>query len=214
MDFLPDLAVIAAFSVAAIVLSITPGPDMTLFLSRTLSQGRMAGMVSMLGATTGTMIHTVLAVAGISALIAASPVAFGVLKIAGALYLLWLAYQAVFRGSTFKLENEKPKKQATLKTSFLMGIGVNLLNPKVVLFFMTFLPQFVSASDPAAWQKMLFLGLFFGLLTAPLMAGMIYAARSFADTLQKKPLVQRAIDYVFGSIFALFAVRILWADSR
>ncbi|MEM9678031.1 MAG: LysE family translocator, partial [Pseudomonadota bacterium] len=190
------------------------GPDMTLFLSRTLSQGRMAGIVSMLGATTGTMIHTVLAVVGISALIAASPIAFGILKIVGALYLLWLAYQAVFKGSTFTLENDKPKKQTSLKTSFLMGIGVNLLNPKVVLFFMTFLPQFVSASDPAAWQKMLFLGLFFGLLTAPLMAVMIYAARSFADTLQKKPLVRRVIDYVFGSIFALFAVRILWADSR
>jgi len=214
MTFLPDPTVIAAFSVAAIILAITPGPDMTLFLSRTLSQGRMAGIVSMLGATGGTMVHTILAVAGISALIAASPIAFGVLKVVGAIYLLWLAYQAVFKGSTFSLDENAPKKRTGLATSFFMGLGVNLLNPKVVLFFMTFLPQFVSVSDPAAWQKMLFLGLFFGVLTAPLMVIMILAARSFADTLQRRPMVRRAIDYVFGSIFALFAVRILWADAR
>jgi len=214
MDFLPELGVIAAFSIAAFVLCITPGPDMTLFLSRTLSQGRSAGVISMLGATCGCIVHTVLAVVGISALIAASPVAFGVLKVVGAIYLLWLAYQAVVKGSTFTLEEDKPKKPVGLLRNFLMGLGVNMLNPKVVLFFMTFLPQFVSASDPAAWQKMLFLGLFFAFITAPPMVLIIFAARSFADTLQRKPSVQRMIDYVFGSIFALFAVRILWTDGR
>ncbi|MEL6947412.1 MAG: LysE family translocator [Pseudomonadota bacterium] len=214
MTFLPDLSTFFAFSLAAIVLAITPGPDMTLFLSRALRHGTASGIVSMLGATVGTMVHTVLAVAGISALIAASPVAFGVLKIVGALYLLWLAYQAVFQGSTFQLDAGPARKPVSLWRSFMTGIGVNLLNPKVVLFFMTFLPQFVTASDPAAWSKMLVLGLYFGVLTAPLMAVMIFAARGFADALQRRPAISRGIDYVFGSIFCLFAVRILFAEGR
>ncbi len=212
-DFLPTLPVLLAFSVAGVLLAITPGPDMTLFLGRTLAQGRAAGMATLAGTSVGTMIHTVMAVAGISALLAASPTGFWILKIVGALYLLWLAFQSIVNRSTFALDvTGKPPR--SLKRNFAMGLGVNLLNPKVVIFYMTFLPQFVSANDPNAWKIMLFLGLFFTPLTVPLMAAMILAADQVAETLKRKPAVSRSIDWVFGTVFAVFAVRILMAEGR
>ncbi|MGI9353990.1 MAG: LysE family translocator [Rhizobiaceae bacterium] len=212
-DFLPTLPVLLAFSLAGILLAITPGPDMTLFLSRTLAQGRTEGLAALAGTTVGTMIHTVMAVAGISALLAASPTGFWILKIVGALYLLRLAFQSIVKRSTFELEiSGKPPR--SLKRNFAMGLGVNLLNPKVVIFYMTFLPQFVSADDPNAWRIMLFLGLFFTPLTVPLMAAMIFAADQLATTLTARPGISRVIDWVFGTVFAVFAVRILITEGR
>lgn len=215
MDFLPTLSIVLAFSAAAMVLAMTPGPDMTLFLGRTLADGPMAGLASMMGASFGCLLHTLAAVGGISVLLAASPTGFWLLKIVGALYLLWLAYQALFHGSTFKMDSDetKPKKNSFLK-NFAIGVGINILNPKVVIFFITFLPQFVSASDPNAWQKMLFLGVFFIFITFPPMVVMILMADKFAASLKRNPKITRMIDYVFGAIFTAFAVKILTTQVR
>lgn len=213
MDFVPTLPVILAFSAASLVLSITPGPDMTLFLGRTLASGPRAGLASLLGASTGCLVHTCAAVLGISALLAASPLGFWVLKIVGALYLMWLAFQAIRYGSTFTMEKNK-SPSASLMRDYVKGIGINMLNPKVVIFFITFLPQFVSASDPYAWQKMLFLGVFFVVLTVPPMVVMIFMADRFSASLQRNPKATRIIDYVFGTIFAAFAIRILMVQTR
>ena len=101
MNFIPDTVVLVQFAIASVILAITPGPDMTLFVSRTLSQGRAAGFASMAGALTGTLVHTTLVVVGVSALIVASPSAFLVLKIFGAGYLVYLAWQAIRYGSAF-----------------------------------------------------------------------------------------------------------------
>ncbi|MEM8650352.1 MAG: LysE family translocator, partial [Pseudomonadota bacterium] len=160
MEFLPSWPVFGAFTVAAFILTITPGPDMTLFLGRALTQGRAAGMAAMLGASSGIVIHTLLAAFGISALIQASPNGFLTLKIVGAVYLLWLAVQAVRQGSAFSVENENVRK-ASLANSWATGVWINLLNPKIILFFITFLPQFVTPGDPNAAGKMIFLGLYF-----------------------------------------------------
>src|SRR5919202_3932945 len=104
MTFLPEPAVLLAYSVACVVLFITPGPDMSLFLAKTVSGGRQAGIASMLGAQAGCCVHTLLAALGLSALLAASATAFTVLKTVGALYLLWLAVDAVRRGSALNLK--------------------------------------------------------------------------------------------------------------
>ena len=103
MDFIPSLPVLGAFLFASIALALTPGPDKTLFLSRTIAQSRLAGLASMAGATTGVLVHTVLVVVGLSALIAASATAFFALKVVGAAYLLWLAIDAIRNGSGFSL---------------------------------------------------------------------------------------------------------------
>ncbi len=214
MTFIPDLPTLLAFMLAAFVLTITPGPDMTLFLGRTLSEGRAAGMAAMLGAASGIVVHTSLAAFGISALIAASPQAFFALKIVGAGYLVYLAIQAIRGGSTFKLDAKAAVRPHSLLSNWLTGLGINLLNPKIVLFFVTFLPQFVSARDADVTGKLFFLGLFFIVLAVPMSVAMILAADRFAAALKRRPKVMRAIDWLFASVFSAFAVRILLTQGR
>ena len=213
MTFLPDATVLVAYSVACFVLFITPGPDMSLFLAKTVSGGRKAGIAAMLGAQAGCCVHTMLAALGLSALLAASATAFLVLKVVGGLYLLWLAIDAIRHGSALNVRREAGTEVSVWRT-FVLGVGVNLTNPKVVLFFVTFLPQFVSAGDPYAAQKLVFFGLYFVLFNLPLCALMVLGADRVLALLKRRPRVMRAIDYVFAGIFGAFAVKILAMPGR
>ena len=213
MTFLPDLSTLLAYSLACFVLFITPGPDMSLFLEKTMSGGRKAGMASMLGAAAGCCVHTLLAALGLSALLAASVTAFTVLKVVGALYLLWLAFDAVRNGSALSLKEEGRVEVSFWKT-FFVGVGINLTNPKVVLFFVTFLPQFVDSADPHASDKLLFLGLYFIALSTPMGAIMILGAEKVIALLRYHPMVMRGIDYSIAGLFGAFAVKILTASAR
>ncbi|MBN9061383.1 MAG: threonine transporter RhtB [Rhizobiales bacterium 65-9] len=213
MTFLPDASTMVAFSIACFVLFITPGPDMSLFLSRTIAGGRRFGVASAIGANVGCVVHTTLAALGVSALIAASATAFTVLKVVGAGYLLWLAFDAIRNGSALTVR-EGARVDPSVWRSFVMGVGVNLTNPKIILFFVTFLPQFVDAHDPHASQKLLFLGLFFVLTNIPLTILMILGAERLVSALKRRPSVLRAIDYVFAGVFGVFAARILMTQTR
>lgn len=213
LAFLPDLQVLLAYSLACFVLFVTPGPDMSLFLARTISGGRKAGMAAMAGALTGCCVHTLLAALGISALLAASETAFTILKVVGALYLLWLAVDAIRNGSALNLR-EGARREVSLRATFLVGVGINLSNPKIVLFFVTFLPQFVSANDPDAPAKLLFLGLYFILFSLPLAIAMILGAERVVETLRARPRVMRAMDYAFAGLFGAFALRILATQGK
>jgi threonine/homoserine/homoserine lactone efflux protein len=208
MTFLPDPSTLLTYSLAAFVLFITPGPDMSLFIAKTLAGGRRAGLASMLGAMTGCCVHTLLAALGLSALLAASVTAFAVLKIVGALYLLWLAFDAVRNGSALHVKSDARGEVSFWKT-FLVGVGINLTNPKVVLFFVTFLPQFVDAADPHAAEKLVFLGLYFVALTGPMGAVLILSADKVIALLRTHPKVMRGIDYSFAGLFSAFALKIL-----
>ena len=211
--FLPDLSVILAFSLATVVLAITPGPDMALQMSRAINYGRAHGLAVAAGAMTGILVHTSLVAFGISVLIVAAPAAFWALKIAGALYLLYLAYQAIVHGGGIRIAARAPRRP-TLLQSYLTGIGINLLNPKVVLFFMTFLPQFVQAHDPAAPQKLFFLGAEFILVSIPLAVATVLAAEALAAVLTRTIWVQRALNWTFAGVFTAFAATILLAEGR
>ena len=213
MTFLPDPSVLLAFSVASFVLFITPGPDMSLFLAKTVAGGRRAGMASMLGAMAGCCGHTLLAALGLSALLAASTTAFTVLKVLGALYLLWLAVDAVRHGSALNLRAERGGAVSFWRT-FWLGVGVNLTNPKVVLFFVTFLPQFIQAGDPDAGGKLVFLGIYFVAFTAPFCALLILMAERVIMLLKTRPRIMRAIDYTFAGVFGAFALRIAAMPGR
>lgn len=213
MAYIPEFAIIAQFALATLIIAITPGPDMTLFVGRTLSQGRTAGLACMAGAMSGILVHTLLVSLGLSALIVASPQAFFALKIFGAGYLIWLAVQAIRKGAAFSPEKTSGARRS-LAGNWAMGLAINLLNPKIVLFFMTFLPQFVSASDPYAPQKLLLLGLLFIPISLPVTVPMVLAADSFAAMLKRMPRVMRVVDYLFAGIFSAFAVRILTASAR
>jgi threonine/homoserine/homoserine lactone efflux protein len=215
MTFLPDASVLLAYTLACLVLFVTPGPDMSLFLAKTLSGGRRHGIAAMSGAQVGCIVHTLLAALGLSALLNASATAFTVLKVVGALYLAWMAYDAIRNGSSLnvKTSDDGPDDRRGLWRTFLIGIGINLSNPKVVLFFVTFLPQFVNAADPHASSKMVFLGLYFVAVSIPLAIVMILGAERLIGYLKARPKALRVIDWTFGGIFGVFAVKILLTQA-
>jgi threonine/homoserine/homoserine lactone efflux protein len=210
---LPDPAVLLPFAVAVVVIALTPGPDMTFFLGRALAQGRAAGLAAMAGASTGILVHTMLVALGLSALIVAAPTAFLVLKVAGALYLAWLAVQAVRNGSALTLP-DRPAARTGLAATWASGLAINLLNPKIILFFMTFLPQFVRAGDPHAAAQLVFLGLLFIAIALLITVPMILAADRVAATLRARPRIGRAMDWVFASVFMAFAAHLLFGRVR
>ena len=217
MDWIaiPDGSVLAAFFLAGVVLILTPGPDMTLLLSRTLSNGRASGLATIAGTSVGGLVHSLLTALGISALLATSPQAFAVLKIVGALYLAWLAVQALRKGAVLRVDRLRgAERHRGLRKDFAAGVAINLLNPKIVLFFVTFLPQFVSVDDPQARGKLLFLGLMFVAMAVPALVAMVLFADRFARALTANPSVARLIDWLFATIFGAFAIRIALAQTE
>ena len=213
MEFLPDLATFVTFTIAVWVLAITPGPDMTASIARSLSDGRTGGMMVVLGTSTGLVIHTLLVALGISALIVASPAAFTVLKTGGAAYLVWLAIQAIRHGSSLSVKRaDGPSKTAL--ANYLTGFWVNLLNPKVILFFMTFLPQFVTATDPHVTGKLIVLGLWAILMGMPFNIAIVIVAERLSNWLQNNRRILRGIDYTFAGVFSLFAFKIFVTQAK
>jgi threonine/homoserine/homoserine lactone efflux protein len=210
---LPDWGVLAPYMAAVVVIALTPGPDMTFFVGRALTRGRAAGIAALAGALCGIVMHTLAVALGLSALIVAAPKAFMALKIAGAGYLLWLAFQALRRGSALALP-ATPAARAGLARTWAAGVAINLLNPKIVLFFMTLLPQFVSASDPQAQAKLIALGLIFIVVGFLVCMPMVLAADRFAAALRGNPRISRAIDWLFASVFTAFAAQILFSRAR
>ena len=213
MIAVPDLASLATFSAASVLLAITPGPDMTLFLGRTLIGGQKLGFAAMLGASTGLLFHALLAGFGLSAIIAASAPAFLVVKVIGAGYLLVLAYQAIRHGSALSAMRADGTPPSAWST-YLAGIGINLTNPKVIMFFVTFLPQFVEASDPAAGGKLLFLAFYFLLIGIPVSGLIILVAGQFIGLAKTNPKALRIFDYCFATLMGGFAIKLLAAQGR
>ncbi len=213
MDFLPSLPTLLAFSAASLLLAATPGPDMTLSISRALAQGKKAALYVVLGTSLGIVVHTMLVAFGISALITASPTAFLILKTGGAAYLLWLAIQAIRFGSKLSVAKVEETRRSPL-SNISSGFWVNLLNPKVIIFFMTFLPQFVSSGDPAVTQKLLFFGFLFILIGMPVNALVVLASDWLAAWLQNNRKVLRGMDYTFAGVFSIFAAKILLTQAR
>ena len=213
MEFLPDPGTFIAFTIAVWILAITPGPDMTLSIARALSDGKVGGMMVVLGTSTGIVIHTLLVALGISALIIASPTAFTVLKTGGAAYLVWLAVQAIRHGSSLSVKRVEGPARSAL-ANYVNGFWVNLLNPKVILFFMTFLPQFVTATDPHVTGKLIFLGLWAILAGMPINTAVVFIAERLSSWLQNNRQVLRGIDYTFAGVFSLFAFKIFMTQTR
>ncbi|MEM7695220.1 MAG: LysE family translocator [Pseudomonadota bacterium] len=212
LDWFPSAPVLATYTLAVVALTITPGPDMTLFLSQTVSRSRAAGFAAFGGAATGLLVHTSFVALGLSALLIASATAFTILKIVGALYLLWLAFDALRSGSAFNLSQDGRAKGG-LGAVFLKGLLINLLNPKIVVFFLTFLPQFVSPGDPAAVQKLFVLGVLFVLIATPFVIAMILSAGALAALLTRSRLAMRAVNILFATVLGGFAIKLLAARA-
>ena len=210
--FVPDLPVLAAYLVASVVLGLTPGPDMTFFLSKTVAQSRKAGFAALGGVSVGLVIHSVLVAAGLSVVLAASATAFTALKVVGAAHLAYLAFDAIRHGSSLTLA--KDGRPEPLRAVAVKGLLINLLNPKVIIFFVTFLPQFVSAHDPHAPGKMLFLGLTFMVVNIPVCSAFILAADRITLLLRSSSRARRVVDWLFAGVLGAFAVKLILTQTR
>lgn len=155
MDALLTLPQAATFLAAALLVALAPGPDNLMVLSLGMSRGRRAGVAFGLGCALGCLNHTLLAALGVSALIAASPAAFIALKVAGGLYLVWIGVQAIRHARPVGAPAAGPASPETPARLFARGLVANAINPKVILFFLAFLPQFVAPGEPLAPQLVL-----------------------------------------------------------
>jgi threonine/homoserine/homoserine lactone efflux protein len=160
---IPGSAPIAVFIVAALALNISPGPDMLYVISRSLEQGRKAGIISALGIGAGTLVHTFVTAIGLSAVLLSLPIAFEFVRYAGAAYLVYLGLRMLLERNSGKATTEYSSSKSTrsLRSIFQQGVTTNVLNPKVALFFLAFLPQFVDQSKGSVALQIILLGLLF-----------------------------------------------------
>ncbi len=193
------------FLAAAALITLAPGPDNLMVLSLSLARGRRQGVAFALGCAAGCLNHTALAALGVGAVIAASPLAFTALKLAGGLYLVWLGIQALRHAGSAKAATAAP---GDCRALFLRGLIANAVNPKVVLFFLAFLPQFVDpARGDAAWQ-IAALGVVFAVQGALLFGLIGLGGGHLGQMLARNPAVKTWLDRVAGITFIGLGARL------
>lgn len=195
---MPSLSTYALFIATALVLLAIPGPAVLYVVGRSIDQGRTAGLASVLGITTGTIVHITAATVGLSSLVLASKVAFDAVRYAGAAYLVLLGVRRLLtRGGEETAAGRAPR---TLRRLYTQGFVVNLLNPKTIVFVFAFIPQFVDVGAGHVWLQILLLGLTFAGLG--LASDSLYAivAGTVADRLRGTPLVARVERWFGGSV--------------
>jgi threonine/homoserine/homoserine lactone efflux protein len=201
------------FSLAALVLVLTPGPNMIYCISRTLSQGRAAGLVSLGGVLLGFLVHLLAAALGLTALLMAVPLAFDAIKLAGAAYLLWLAWQAFKPGGAapFQARSLPADPPATL---FRMGFITNLLNPKVAMFYLSFFPQFLQPGRGPVLLQSLQLGSVQIAVSGSVNALLILGAAGITAALSRSRGWLLAQRYLMGLVLGGLAVRIALSEKQ
>jgi threonine/homoserine/homoserine lactone efflux protein len=202
---MPEPATFGLFAVAALALLVVPGPSVVYIITRSASQGRRAGLVSVLGIHTGSIVHVVAAATGLSALLLASATTFEVVKLAGAAYLLGLGLTRLFAAGV--TEERAAALPASLHRVYRQGVVVNVLNPKTALFFVAFLPQFVDPGRGPIAMQVVVLGLCF--ITLGLLSDSAYAvlAGTLAPRLRhRRPGRSRRGQRVSGAVFVALGV--------
>ena len=208
MDALLTLPQFGTFLVAAILITLAPGPDNLMVLSIGMARGRKPGVAFGLGCALGCLNHTLLAALGVSALIAASPTAFTGLKIAGGLYLVWLGIQAIRNARALGAEARAVLVESPGKL-FIKGLVANAINPKVILFFLAFLPQFVdSGRGHVAWQ-IAQLGVLFTVEAVIVFGAIGWFAGRVGERLARRPAIGAWLDRAAGGIFVALGLRLL-----
>jgi threonine/homoserine/homoserine lactone efflux protein len=199
------------FIATAFVLYATPGVDMLFTLTRTWQLGWRAGIAAALGITCGCVVHTLAAALGLAALLAASAVAFTVIKWLGAAYLLWLAWGMLRTAASNQQPEIATVTAAPLTNVFVQGFLTNVLNPKVALFFLALLPQFIAADAPNKPVAFLFLGAVFVVGGALFLSALVAFAHRLR-VLGTGRTARRALNAIGGALFAALAVRLVQAD--
>ena len=200
------------FFAASWILIITPGPDMIYVITRGISQGRKAGVISALGVTLGILVHTIFAAFGLAIILRTSALAFLAVKFAGAAYLIYLGVKTLKNKSEFVFKKDKTKDGS--RTIFFQGILSNVLNPKIALFFLAFLPQFVNPEYGSAAIQMIYLGLtfaFFGVLFLFLIG---YFSGGIGSWLSRRHGYTAKIRWITGSILIALGLRLAFMKQK
>jgi threonine/homoserine/homoserine lactone efflux protein len=207
----PELHSFLLFLAAGLALNLTPGPDMLYVTARGASEGRAAGIASALGVGAGTLFHIAIVALGLAALLQAVPVAYLALRIAGAIYLIYLGVRAFRSGSTLSLQRVEP---APLSVVFRQGVITNVLNPKVALFFLAFLPQFVDPSRGNPVLQIIVLGLLFDFTGTMVNLGVALGASGAATRLREANRARAILQRVTGVLFVGLGLRLAFAGRK
>lgn len=206
-----DLTSIISFLGAAVILTLMPGPDNLFVLAQSIAQDKKAGIATALGLCTGLVVHIAAAAIGISAIVYQSAVAFALVKYAGAAYLLYLAYQSFrARGGGFDLKTERILNYQSL---YKRGVIMNLLNPKVSLFFLALFPQFVDYTTGNIAVQMIGFGLIFIIQALIIFSLISIFASEVGKFLSHSPAMSRKLNIVQGTLFALIGVSIAFGEK-
>lgn len=195
---------------ASILLTLAPGPDNTFVIAQGLSRGRKAAVITALGMCSGVSVHTTAAALGVSALLYSSAFAFAILKYAGAAYLLYLAYKAIKEHQIRLAQSDKAPGRLGLL--FRRGFIMNVLNPKVALFFLAFLPQFVSPDGVCAPLQMMLFGLIFMVQAVFIFSAIGFLSGSLGDVILKRPAISKYFAWLTASVFASLGLRLAFAQ--
>ncbi|MBI9039344.1 MAG: LysE family translocator [Bacteroidales bacterium] len=198
---------IIGFLGASVLITLMPGPDIIFVITQSISQGKKAGILTALGLSTGIIVHTTAASLGISLILYESATAFNILKYLGAAYLIFLGIQAILERNknNFKLGNSPSQEYKKL---FKKGILMNILNPKVSLFFLAFLPQFVSANSKNPSLEMMFLGLIFMFQAIIIFSLISILAERLSEKLMKNPKISKTVNWIKASVFLLIGINL------
>ncbi|WP_243292319.1 LysE family translocator [Bacillus sp. FJAT-47783] len=206
-----DGSILLAFLGASILLTLAPGPDNLFVISQSMSYGFRAGFSTSLGLCTGLIAHTTFAALGLSAVLYQSSLLFQIIKILGAIYLIYLAYQAFKEGKQTRTDELHVQKQS-YRSLYKKGILMNIFNPKVSLFFLAFLPQFVSPTSATMKLDMFLFGIIF-IIQAILLFTLFSALSSKIRTLlNRSPFLLPMIHYGKGVLFAVVGMNLLFSE--
>jgi threonine/homoserine/homoserine lactone efflux protein len=201
---------VAIFLAASVALALAPGPDNIFVLTQSALYGRKAGILVTLGLCTGLLVHTAAVSLGVAAIFQTSVLAFTILKIVGALYLLYLAFQA-FRASATKLDGGIKQKLAWRKL-YTRGIIMNITNPKVAIFFLAFLPQFANPSLGSITIQILIFGALFIVTTLLVFGAVAWFAGFLGEWLKGSEKAQIIMNRIAGTVFAGLALRLVVSE--
>jgi len=194
---------------ASVALSLAPGPDNIFVLTQGIARGRKAAIITALGMCSGVSVHTTAAAFGISALFYSSIVAFNIIKYAGALYLLYLAFKTLAARSAISLAKADDRSGFAL---FRRGFIMNVLNPKVAMFFLAFLPQFISPGTSHFTLHMLLLGFIFMLQAIIVFCMIGYFSGSIGNLILTRPRIGKYLDFLTAGIFISLGIRLALAE--
>jgi threonine/homoserine/homoserine lactone efflux protein len=210
---LPTLPTLSAFMFLVFGMALVPGPNMLYLISRSVCQGRAAGLISLSGVALGFAAYMVCTVLGITAVFLAVPYAYEALRLSGAAYLLYLAWKAIWPGGRLGLTPRHLSPDFPRKL-FAMGLATNLLNPKVAMLYLSLLPQFIDPAQGSVFQQSLVLGFTQIAVAVTVHASIILTAGSFSALLARHPgwiSIQR---WIMGTVFAGLAVRMATEGHR